>query len=144
MGLHYYNYLVLVAPESSISFNGLKENINTFFARFPNHEMLLEDLSNEYSQRFEVTINGYKMYISLDQNPDVAIESAEQAEGYNLPILATCKSRFDIYADDDPDDVHYDEHLMIMERFSDYDGTWILDGYLGKVYGIGAERDFGY
>jgi hypothetical protein len=58
--------------------------------------------------------------------------------------LATCQTRFDIYADDDLDDIHYDDHLMIMERFSDYQGTWILDELLGKVYGKGAESDFGY
>jgi hypothetical protein len=144
MGLHYYNYLVLVAPESTITYEGLKQNITAFFAKHPQYEMKIEDLSNKYSQRFEVSIKSYKIYLSLDQNPDVAIESAEQSQYYNLPILATCQTRFDIYADDDLDDIHYDDHLMIMERFSDYQGTWILDGLLGKVYGKGAESDFGY
>ncbi len=138
MGLHYYNYTIPVAPESNISPENLTEVIKKFFSKHPQFETKVVLDNDTYYCRIQISINKYNLYIEYSDADDLILEHQEMAEYRNIPALAFCKTSFYMSADDDPDDMYYDYHLMVVERFFDFEGIWVIDPLLGKTFGKGA------
>ncbi len=126
MAYSYYNYLILVSSESNINSENLHkacEKLLTMGCK--NIETHDESFMLEFAEK-------YKFYLKLNRETYVAEESAEIARqdfvvDEKKENIASCKSRYEMSADADPNMDYFNESLFIIEIFEKFPGVFIFD-----------------
>lgn len=120
MGYHYYNYQAYLETEKALGMPEIMQALQAF-------SLLQTDPSS-----LTLTFDGWKLWITLSEAEHIAEEAAELAEIYHYPDLNKCSTRLEIYAEDDPDELHYNDHLYVLEALSDVQGIHIFDPVSGE------------
>jgi hypothetical protein len=130
MGYTYYSYLILVTPESDLTFEKLR----------PACEPLLkqgcENITVESDGLTFHFAGDYKFYLHLNAEPHVEEESVEMAAEEFVPqdkkaAVASCRIRYEMHADPDPDMEYFNESLYILEVLENFAGVFIIDPHSG-------------
>lgn len=120
MGYNEYNYQVYLETKKNYTLEDIKTALKSFAVGEENASTLVLDF------------NGWKLWIHLASDADVETEAAEMADFYNNQAVKACNARLEIYAEDDPDEAHYNDHLHVIETIAELDGTHTLDQYVGE------------
>lgn len=121
MGYNYYNYLAYIdqATDPKLVFKKVQEQLAAKFST----EM-------ERPSTITVKFGDWKMWLHFATDDHVIEEAREMAEWHKMPKLANCPARIEIYAEDDEDEDHYNDHLYVIESLVE-PGIYISDPVLG-------------
>jgi hypothetical protein len=136
MGYHYYNYLIWRENTSNTTLADVKDLIET--STNNQGDLVFGSAATVLLEEncLTLSLNGWQLWIHLDKSNHVAEEALEAADwaekdGTARPGLRNCSSRFDMYAEDDPDETYYHEQLYIIDWFCEQPGLHVYDPYLG-------------
>ncbi len=136
MGYNYYEYLILIAPNSEATMEGLKQKLEAFYA---NDERTVVVSLN--SGRITVNIDGYELYVDYSNAPHVVIESQELAEEFakgkaEQAVIATCAARFEMAGAPDPETDYFNDSLYVQESMEEFSGVFVFDPMDGSFMNI--------
>lgn len=120
MAYHYYNYEVYLEAEKAYTLADAERVLSSF------------GIAEKTGSSLALTFGDWKMRVHFSNAEHIRKEAAEIAERYAKPEIASCDARFEIYADDDPDDAHYNDHLYVLEALATLPGAHVFDMALGE------------
>ncbi len=120
MGYHYYNYEAYIETEKAYTLEKIRQALSAF------------TIAESTDSSLALSFGDWKLWLVLSRAEHVAEEAAEIGEIYKLSILKSCNARLEIYAEDDPDEIHYNDHLYVLETLSELEGIHVFDPALGE------------
>jgi hypothetical protein len=122
-----YSYLIFIEPNAKFDLTSIKTVISELPV-FINKNAQIQEKENTLI----ISTKGWNIKITTQNEDYVNIEAQEIALIYKRPVLAFCKSRIEIHTDDDPDDIFYNEQLILIEAFYNIPHIHIFDPFWGK------------
>lgn len=136
MGFTYYSYLILLAPDTDATIEGLKSNLDSFYA---NDERTVKiDLNGN---DLTVNIDGYNLYVHYSNESHVIEESEEIANDAAIglkefDVIKSCTSRFELHGDPDYDMDYFNDSLYLQEEMEKFKGVFIFDTMDGNFVNL--------
>jgi hypothetical protein len=84
------------------------------------------------NERLNITTKGWNIYAVLADSDYILMEAKEIAELYGRDAVVNCKSRIEIHTDNDPDELFYNEQLILIEALYQIPKIHIFDPFLGQ------------
>jgi hypothetical protein len=125
MGFHYYNYSIWIEKDADFSMDKLKDILEK--AIFLQNSDVSIQLQNK---KITITLGKYHIWLPLMQDSFVEQEAQELSERH--PRIENCNARIDMHAEDDPDEIFYNQQLILVETIGSLKGIHIYDPYIGE------------
>jgi hypothetical protein len=127
MGYTYYQYMAMVAPETSASLETLQASLDAFYSKIKRPYR-----SAISGNQLTLTLADYKFYVYYATEAHVLEESREMAQTYigdasTKAAIARCATRFEMHGDDDPDMDYFNDSLYLQEQIEALGTVYILD-----------------
>jgi hypothetical protein len=136
----YYQLMVLLSGDSTLTAESLADRLGKRFAYDPNVKMVIED-GKDHLLRVQWADWSLRLY--FEGEPHVLVESEEIAEHYaashpERKTIAACKRRLSMSGDDDPNMDHFNDYVFVMEVLESFPGVYLFDPREGSFVGGAA------
>ncbi|TND04098.1 MAG: hypothetical protein FD123_3869 [Bacteroidetes bacterium] len=136
MGYTFYEYLILIAPDSDATLEKLKIKLEDFYK---NDERKVQITLSD--RTITLNIDGYNLYVGYSDAEHVQAESQEIAESSaegkpQQSVIASCKARFEMHGDDDEDMDYFNDSLYVQEEIETFKGVFVFDSFNGEFMNV--------
>lgn len=127
-----YELIALLTDGSDIDLGRLTHLLREEFASDPGAVVGLEAYPLTESRYVAVRWGGWSFRLSYEDEPHVQVEAQEIAETYagsrpDRGLIAGCRRRISMVADDDPGMDHFNDYCFIVQRLEEQAGVILFD-----------------
>jgi hypothetical protein len=127
-----YELIALLTDGSDLDLERLTHLLRERFASVPGAVVRLEEYPRIESQYVAVRWGDWSFRLSYEDKPHVREESQEIAEAYggsrpDRGLIAGCRRRISMVADDDPGMDHFNDYCFIVQRLEKQPGVILFD-----------------
>src|SRR5207237_402271 len=131
--------LALIAPETDCDFASVVKALRTVYRQ--NASVQIDERETNCFLRFA----DWTFRIYWEAEPHVVIESREIAvkfpsAGIDSAVIASCARRITTGGDSDPDMLHFNDYVHVLEVLERFKGVYLFDPYDRKFLGTGEDQ----
>ncbi|WZP00593.1 hypothetical protein EP7_002241 [Isosphaeraceae bacterium EP7] len=127
-----YELIALLTEEADITIGRLAQLLRNDFPPDLGAVVELEESPPGESRQLEVRWGDWSFCVSYEDQPHVQEESREIAEAFagsrpDRDLIAGCRRRISLAADDDPGMDHFNDYCFIQQRLGEQKGVILFD-----------------
>jgi hypothetical protein len=132
-----YELMALLTDEADLTLERLADLLRDVFRSDPRAVVRLDEYPGIGRQHVAVRWGDWSFRLSYEDEPHVLEESQEMANTFaagrpNQHVIAGCRRRVSMAADDDPDMDHFNDYCFIMGRLEKQPGVIVFDPQCGE------------
>jgi hypothetical protein len=127
-----YDLIAILTDGAEITLERLAQLLREEFAADPGIVVKLEVYPLTASQTVSVQLGDWSFRLTYDDAPHVRVEAEEIADAYtgsrlDRSLIAGCRRRISMTADDDPGMNHFNDFCFLMQRLGEQTGAILFD-----------------
>ncbi len=127
-----YELIALMTDESDLDLEGLMHLLREVFATVPGAVVSTAEYPLTGGRYVAVQWGDWSFRLAYEDGPHVREEAGEIAEMYagsrpDRGLIAGCRRRISMAADDDPGMDHFNDYCFIMQRLGEQAGVILFD-----------------
>lgn len=143
MGISYYQTMVLIPPSHPFSMEQFVELLGQRFQSQTFGEVVGQHPNNPLQAW--ITRDDWRLYIALETEPHVLIESAEVAAALVkdqtiTTLISQCSQRITIFGDPDPTMTYFNTYILTLEVLDTIEGLYIFENAATSIRLSGSEK----
>ena len=140
MGYTPYVVLALITPQADADFASVSEAIRTVYER-----RQIPVQIEQHDKHCILYFDAWSFRIYWEDEPHVLVESQEIAvkfpsTGIDPAVIASCAQRITTAGDSDPDMLHFNDYVYVLEVLERFKGVYLFDPNDGKYFGTGEDQ----